>query len=417
MAQPTVRRVRSVEDRNAGRGQFITLKQTNDQFVGFALFKPDPELDDNPGYFEYFEHYTPATGYFPCIGDDCPLCAEGDNPSTRAKTLWLVPNDNKEMDADDAIVKVFTMNWSVIQEFADLHADDETILSRAFRIKRLEGNGKYAVRPKPEKLKAPQVKAALKDAPDLEQLATKQAARVMEDLDTAEAMEADEDKAEEKATAKQSSTSKAKKGKPAEEPEPETGEDFDPEEAKEFAGEVTVKKLNKSKLILTVETGDVSFDVYLIEGGDFDIEDYNKDDTLYIEAAKDEDGDFIASVVTNAEEPAEEPEPGDEGDEPELFEGDDFDGKVTVVSVNSENDTLTVKTEDDKTFELYFLGEGEDEDGNDWSNLDLDDFSEDEEIVVVAERDGEGDMLASKFPAKAKGKKAAAGAKKASGRK
>lgn len=380
-----VRRVTSAEDRNAGRGQFISLKKVGDQFVGYALFKPDPELDDNPGYYEFFQHYTPATGYMPCAGPDtCPLCAEGDNPNTTAKTAWLIDDE----------LKIFNMNWSVIQEFVDLAGDDETILGRSFRIKRAEGNGKYMIRPKTEKLNAKELKAALKDLDDdmLEKQALKQLRKGMEELDVEEAMNEDTDKdgdddEDEKPKARKGSakSSKAKE----EETEPEA--EFDPDEETEIEDTVvTVIKITKSKNIAKVEYGGAEFDLYGTD--DVDLTEYSKGDEITVTAEKDEDGDFVVSEAAEAEaEPAADA--SKDGDVP-----DSFEGEVEVVSVNSDEDTLTVKTDEDVVFDLYFLDSGEDDNEKDWADLDLDDFDGVDKVTIVAAKDDDGDMLASAFP-------------------
>jgi hypothetical protein len=402
------RRIRSKEDRNAGRGNFITLKNVNDQFVGHALFKPDPEAADNPGWYEYAEHYTPATGYCPCAGEDCPLCDAGDNPSIRAKTLWLV----------DGEVKVFTLNWYMIQDFVDLASDDETILGRSFRIKRLEGNGKYAIRPKTEKLTKTELKAALKDVDDdmLEDIATKQMVKVLQELDVADAMEADdEDEGEDEDEPKGKSKgdkSKARKGKPADdddepedEDEPEGEAQFDPEDDDEADDlRVSVAKAKKKDNILVVTAGDsVEFDIYGTD--EVDLTEFKKGDELLVSFVKDDDGDF---VVTEAAHHSEEESDDDEdegesegdGDGPDALE----DELVTIVSVNSSEDTLTVKMDDDTEFDLFFLDSGDDDNGRDWAEFDIDDYKEGQKIKVTAARDDDGDMLASVFPEPVKGK-------------
>ena len=81
--------------------------KADESFRGVALFEPDPELAENPGYFEYYDHYdNQANTYVPCSGEDCPFCAANDNPSTRALTAWYFP---EAADAKDQI-KLFTMN-------------------------------------------------------------------------------------------------------------------------------------------------------------------------------------------------------------------------------------------------------------------------------------------------------------------
>ena len=180
----SVRRVESVDDRN--RSQFLSLSRTGDDFKGYALFVPDPELDDNPGYFEYFDHWdTKGNSYVPCAGDACPFCRANERPSTRAKTLWLVEDE----------VKIFTLNWSMINEFADMLSEEEPIQGVLFRIKRLDDRGKYRITPKNDTLTKKALKALLDgdDLPDLEDITTAQLRRSLEDADVSAAMEADDD--------------------------------------------------------------------------------------------------------------------------------------------------------------------------------------------------------------------------------
>jgi hypothetical protein len=404
------RRVKNEEDRNAGRGQFISLKKPKDQFVGYALFKPDPELSDNPGYYEFFQHYTPATGYVPCASEDCPLCADGDSANTTAKTLWLV----------DGELKIFNMNWSVIQEFVDLAGDDETILGRQFRITRAEGNGKYMVRPKTEKLTKTELSKALKPVEDdmLEKQVLKQLRKAVEEMDVEEAMTEDDDEDAKNESSNGKST-KARKGsakaeKETEEETPEAEEptaEFDPDTETEIEEEdVTVIKITQSKNIAKVEYGGAEFDLYGTD--EVDLTDFTKGEVITVSAEKDEDGDFVVSEA--------EASSGDgDGDENESTKepsdlGKSFEGKVTIVSVNGENDTLTVKTEDDEEFDLYFLDAGTDANGNDWNDLDLEDYEDDQVVTIACARDDDGDMLASVFPEPEGKKEKKAGRKKKS---
>ena len=106
-----VRRVVSKEDRKRP-SVFMRLK-TDEMFRAIALFEPDPEVEDNPGYFEYYDHWDEqGRQYVPCAGDKCPFCAANDNPSTRALTVWHFPDN----DANDQI-KVFTMNYSTHRRY------------------------------------------------------------------------------------------------------------------------------------------------------------------------------------------------------------------------------------------------------------------------------------------------------------
>jgi hypothetical protein len=394
------RRVRSADDRNAGRGSFITIKD-GQQFIGYALFAADPALDDNPGYYEYFEHYTPATGYVPCSGDGCWLCEEGDQANTRAKSVWLIVS-NDDLDPDNGTIKVFNMNWSVIQEFAEDGAD---ALGSLYRIKALAKKGSFSIRPKTEHLTKKQVATLLKDKafPNLEAMVVKSLRRAMEEQEVGEAMQEDDDDeptTDDEPVKGKGKSSTARKGKPKdEEPEePEASDEFDPEEDDEFEGNVTVLKVTKKDNIAHVSAGDVEFDLFGTD--DVDLTAYKKGDEFHATAEKDNEGDFVVSEVGEAQEEGETP--GDEAEVPDSVENE----KVTIVSVNSDEDTLTIAMEDETEFELFFLDEGEDDNGKDWAEFDLDDFSEGQTITISAEKDQDGDMLASVFPEaeKAKGK-------------
>src|SRR4029077_14859947 len=100
---PKVRSVRTKEDRMRP-SVFLRLK-TDEQFRGHALFEPDPELEDNPGFYEYFTHWDQqGTRYVPCAGDQCPFCLANDSPKTQASTLWYMPDNDKKDQ-----LKVFTI--------------------------------------------------------------------------------------------------------------------------------------------------------------------------------------------------------------------------------------------------------------------------------------------------------------------
>jgi hypothetical protein len=398
----TPRRVTSEADRNKGRGSFITLKKTNDQFLGYALFSADPERDDNPGYYEYFEHYTPATGYCPCAGDDCPLCAEGDNPSTRAKSVWLVV-DNEDDDPSEGSVKIFNLNWGMVQEFSE---DKDSSLGTLYRVKRLEGKGVYSIRPKTGKLTKTQLKAAMKEIEDdqLEKQAQRQMNRVFEEMDVEAALQDDDEDTKSEPDEKPKSRKGTAKTevpddddenddtnededdeKPAEKKKPA---EFDPDESDEFSGTVTVKKVSKDNTAMVVTEDGIEFKLY---GTDqVTLSDFSKDDVITVEASKDEDGDFVADLA--------EPDEAPQVDPAEL--PDEIDNEVvTVTKVNgSPEDTLEVEMEDGTKFELFFLGEGEDANGKDWGDLDLDDYEVGQQITISAAKDSDGDMLASVYP-------------------
>src|SRR5262245_49386562 len=135
-----IRRVRTKEDRRRP-SVFMRLK-ADESFRGVALFEPDPELDSNPGYFEYYDHFDKqGNAYVPCAGEKCPFCAANDNPSTRALTAWYFPDN----DANEQI-KLFTMNYSTINEITDEAEEEDGLIGKKVRIKRLDDRGNYKVR-------------------------------------------------------------------------------------------------------------------------------------------------------------------------------------------------------------------------------------------------------------------------------
>lgn len=390
------RRNRSTEDRNKGRGQFLTLKKTGETFLGYALFVADPERDDNPGYYEYMEHYTQADGYVPCMESDdaeCPICEDGDTPSTRAKAVFLIV-DEEDDDPSEGTLKIFNLNWYVLQEFAE---DETDALGQLYRVRKKEGQGQFSIRPKSgSKLTKTQLKAAGKEMPDLEKITSNQVAKFLQEIGAAEALseeEADQE-AEEKASKKddKSEGSKARKGQKVEE---ESSDAFDPDEADEFEGTVTVKKVNKKNDILTVTTeDDVEFDIYGTDKIEL-AENYSKGDEIALSAEKDSDGDFVVQSVEEAEQPEEETK-----DEPEVT--DALEGvECSIVSIDTEKETMTVEDDDGDQHEIFFLDSGDDDEGNDWSDFALDDYEEGDKVTVTATKDEDGDLLASVFPEKA----------------
>jgi hypothetical protein len=379
----SVRRVRSRDDRKLG-GDFITLGKTGESFIGYALFKPDPELDDNEGYFEYFEHFVPGQNFVPCSGDACPLCKAGNRPNTRAKTLWLVTQEGRS-ELDEPELKIFNFNWSLIQEFDEYYQEDEPVLGQLWRIKRIEGQGKYAVRLKDGKLKVADLKGALKEAPDLEQIVTQTMVSKMADAEAADAL-ADDDEDEDRPT-------KARGGKPskAKAEEPDEGDEPGADEIEEETVEVV--RVSKKNETLTVEYDGDEIVVYGVN----DIEEYSKGDEIVLTAHQDEDGDWVADDIQSAEaekesEGGEEEEEGKEGEGGAADELPDRISKeeFAVVSVSAEEETIDLENEEYGTFTLYFLDQGP------ASKVDFDDYDEGDTVIVTAVKDKDGDMVADK---------------------
>jgi hypothetical protein len=367
------------------------LSRTGDDFKGYALFVPDPELEDNPGYFEYFDHWdTKGNSYIPCAGDNCPFCKAGDRPSTRAKTLWYVDDE----------VKIFTLNWSMINEFADMLSEEEVIQGVLFRIKRLDDRGKYRITPKNDTMTKKDLKKLLEsdDLPDLEDITTANLRRQLEDMDVSDAMEDDDDE-DEPETKPKARRGKAKDEEPEE--EENEGEDLEDED-------VTVTKVSKAKEQITVE--DEEDESYVIEIGENDIGDFKKG--MEITVSTDYDSDDDEHTLTDWSEQGEEPEEEDEKEDDD--KDDDLPDKIKnaemeVTDVNAEDETLGVKN-DDYEFTLFFVDEGE------ASEVDFGDYDEEDIVVVNAIKDEDGDMVATKVPEKPK-KSKAKGAKKTAAKK
>jgi hypothetical protein len=448
-----VRAVRSADDRKLG-GEFFSLKP-KESFEGYALFKPDPELSDNTGYFEYFEHYSKATGYVACAGpDDCPFCKTGDRPNTRAKSVWLV----------DGEVKVFNLNYSLIQELYDYLTEDEVVLGQLWRIKRLNDRGNYSVRLKPGKMTQKDLKESLKNVPDVEAITTTRMRKALEEMDAADALEDNGDGDEDEAP-------KARKGSKAEktkaEPEPEN-EDIEDET-------VTITSVSKKNNTINVEYNDE--DVLLYGTADIDVSDFKKGDEVVVSAATDADDDYVlsslepatqeeqagdgvfedttgevgkvtksnktaevevegedvvlwftsdedfeyavkgASIVFSAEKDKDDDwvvssvrsaeADGGSSELPDKFERETF----TVANVDEQEETIDLEGEVDGTnyeFTLYFLKDG------DASDVDFDDYKDGMEVIVTAVKDEDKDMVADEHvpePVKPKSGKAGASGK------
>ena len=267
-ARYSVRSVRSKEDRRRP-SVFFRLK-TDEAFKGIALFEPDPELEDNPGYFEYYDHYdNQANQYVPCAGDKCPFCAANDNPSTRALTVWYFPEEGNAADQ----IKVFTMNYSTINDISDEAEEEEGILGRKVRIKRLSDKGDYKVRVLSDKpLIKKDLKVALKALaekfPDgLEKLVTDQLKRQMERLRALDALEDDDEDDEE------------------EEDEAITDQEYE------------VVKVQEKDEIFDLKNDDGKVKMWLGEGIDVDYGEVKKGVLVKLSAEKDEEGDWIITAL------------------------------------------------------------------------------------------------------------------------
>ena len=376
----TPRRIRSEEDRNSGGGPSNYIRLGDGQrFLGYALFDGDPATDE-PGYYEFYEHFdVSARRSVPCAGDECPLCADGDRPKVRAQTLWLVTRDENGNDLGDGELRIFTANWNVIKLVTEMRAEGDKIKGVQHRVSRLDDRGTYSLMPKTEKLTATQVKEWLKhdDAPDFDDMTTNRLMKAMEGYAVRKALD-DDDEPEEPKKAAKKSTAKAK----AETADwPEEGED----------AEVVVVELDGN--IITVESDDFDGSTLIYGTDEVDFTDLVESQVVTVSWVTDEEGDKVATAM----EAAGAPEPEDEPNElPDAIEGERFE---VVGAVDEDNGVIPVKN-DEWEFNLYVL---------DGVDIDWDDYEVGKQITVNAERDTQGDMVASEAPAlvKAAAKKAA----------
>jgi hypothetical protein len=324
-----VRKVGSKEDRKRP-SVFMRLK-TDESFKGIALFEPDPELDDNPGYLEYYDHYDKqANQYVPCAGDKCPFCAANDNPSTRALTVWYFP---EAADSKDQI-KVFTMNYGTISDITDESEEEDGILGKKIRIKRLSDKGDYKVKVLGDKpltkteLKKAQKALSAKFEDGLEAVVERQLITQMERLKALEALEEDEDEdedEEEEIPAKSKSKAKAKAEPEEDEDEEEEEEEEDEEEEEEITdeeeeeedeeeeeeedeeeeeaeeeeiagGSYEIVKVNEKDEIFDLKGSDGKVKMWLGEGVDVDYDDAKAGAKVKVDATQDDEGDWI---ITN----------------------------------------------------------------------------------------------------------------------
>lgn len=335
-----VRRVMSREDRQRP-SVFMRLK-TDESFAAYALFDPNPELEDNAGYFEHYTHNDQqAKRYVPCAGENCPFCAANDNPGTRALTAWYFPDKDK---GDQ--IKLFEVNWGTIQALDDESEDEDGILGKKLRIKRLDDKGQYRVKvisgradSKPlTKAELKKVMAELEEKFDLPGIVEKRLRAELERMQAQDALEDDdddEDEDEEPTPAKAKRTGKARVAEPDEdedEDENEEDEDEDEDESEEdedededteedeesdededeseeeeqvLSGNFTVSRVANEEdgiLNFTNDDGD-KFKMYVAEDVEVDYDEVKKGVEVTLSAEQDEEGDWIITEIELAEKP------------------------------------------------------------------------------------------------------------------
>jgi hypothetical protein len=391
----TPKRVRNEEDRNTGSAGFIDLTE-GENFLGYALFEGDPKKDE-PGYYEYLQHWvTGAKGgsSVPCAGDDCPFCEDGDKPRDVAYTAWLVLKDPKgnNLNGGEGEVLAFRANSIVIKQITEMRGEDESPKGVLFRMSRLDDRGNYVMSAKPKTpLKVTRIKELLKESGiDFDSMVTNRLRKAMEGIAVARALE--DENGDEPTPAR----TKAPAGKAA--AKKNSGGDWP---AKTKALSVVVESVDEEGNFVMVESDD--FDgaakVWTTPDIDFALEDLAEGTDITVAYATDDDGDFVLqaepTVAAQEEDEEEEDEfdaaaPAAENDLPDEVEDEEFQ----VVSIDKTNSTMEVKSDTlDLEFTLYFLDRGP------ASAVDFDDYEEGNTIVLSAEKDTVGDMVATVVPA------------------
>ncbi len=337
-----IRRIRSKNER--GSASIFTRLKTDEYFKGHALFSPNPELENNPGWFEYMEHYDNSNNqYVPCTGEDCYMCDLGENPSGRALTVWYFP-DNAEKEK----IKVLKANGYMIRDFVEIDDEEGGVLGRRFRIKRLSDKGEYRITPQQDKpLTKAQIKEYLTLIPDLEEMMEKQArAAIKKAHATAALSETDDDDADDDDDDddEEDEQPKARRGSPKNSPKVEEDEDDEDDEEEDDE-----------------------------EEEDEDDEDEDEDEDA------DEDDD---------DEDEDEDEEDAEDEESDEDEDDSLTGqKFTVVSTSEKDEIITVKL-NGKNEKMWF---------NEGVDADWDVVKKGATVTIDAAKDSEGDYVITKL--------------------
>ena len=384
----TPKRVRDEEDRRSGATGFIDLTE-GENFLGYALFDGDPAKDEQ-GYYEYLQHWmqTGKSGTsVPCAGDDCPLCEDGDKPRDVAYTAWLVLKDEKgtDLNGGEGEVRSFRANSLVIKQITEMRAEDESPMGVQFRVSRLDDRGNYLLAAKQKK---PMTKTAVKEvlkgsSIDYDQMVTARLNKAMEGLAVARAVNAMDDDEDGATPAKGKASTNSKK---------QTAQDAWPTEADDLDVVVDEADTDGNFVMVTHDDYDGPAKVWTTADIDFALEDLEEGQALTISYESDPDDDFILNAEPTIEEEPEDEEAGAAAaaDElPDELEDAEFD----VVSIDKTSSTMEVKSDElDLAFTLYFLDRGP------ASKVDFDDYEEGSTIILSAEKDTVGDMVATKVP-------------------
>lgn len=380
----SIRRVKTRDERK-GPSVFKRLK-ADEQFKAHALFEPDPELEDNPGFYEFFRHWDQEMNrYVPCTDDRCPYCLGNDNPWPAALSVWYFPDNEKREQ-----LQVFTLNNRTSEDLFDTSENDGGVLGKKFRVKRMDDRGAYkVVTLSDKKLTKKEISTLLKEMPfDLEELVLSDAKRALERSEAISALSDDDDDEDEKP--------KARRGKAKqEEPDDDDG-DGDEGETPEDIEEEELEILSVSKKNNTIKVEWENENVVLgADEDEIDVSEFSKGDTVTVSATYDEDDEeWTLTSLEAAEGDGEEDGDGDEdgdgeedGEDEETMEGEEF----KIVSTSEADEYVTV-TDGDDEFDLW-IGEG--------VEIDYDDLKKNTKIVVDASKDDEGDWVATSFEVKA----------------
>ncbi len=388
---PSVSFTRSADQRSVGNSIFLRLDDDG-KFTGYALFNPDPASDDNDGYVEYGEHWDQqGTRFVPCWGakNGCIFCKAGQSPSQRALSAFLVTSiDGDELDEPE--IKLFRMNWTMIQEWGDTLDEDGETLGQKVRIKCISRrDGDFTTKfydGKADRLAKVELKAALKDMPDIEEQIQRSLDRALEGMRVSNVLENDDDE-----DVNEDTTDDA-----------DDDEDED-EEEKPKRGRPKGSK-NKKK---DDDEEDEEDDDDEAEGEDEDDEDDVEEEVEEEEEVKPKRGRPKGSKNKKKEEVEEEDDDEDDEDEDdeedeEKSDDDDDDdeevetttGTLTIKEVNEGEGTFTVK---ELKSDLYLNADLAED-------FDFDEFKKGDKIEVEYGQDEDEDFVAVTIK-KAKGKK------------
>lgn len=405
-------KVRGVKTKNDRRRPSVFMRLKPDEsFKGIALFEPDPEISDNPGYYEYYDHWDQqGQQYVPCAGENCPFCAANDNPGTRAMTVWYFP---EAPDAKDQI-KVFTMNYSTINDISDESEEEDGILGKKIRIKRLDDRGSYKVKVLSDKpLTKKEIKALISRLEEtfkdgLEGVVLGQLKRQIERLKAIDALDDDDDADtdDEDDDEKDEKPKSSKRGKKVDEDEEESEEESDDddedEDGEEESGEAEgiedatyeLLKVSKKNNSITVEHD--GEEVEMTADENTDVADFKKGDSVVISAEYDEDEEWVLTAIASPDE--DEEEEAESSDDSESIE----DSVYEVVKVQEKDEIFDLKNDDGKV--KMWLGEG--------VEVDYDEIKKGVNVKLSAEQDDEGDWIITEIALDKKKSGKKAGSKK-----